>query len=98
MKIIQTESMLAFISIFLAALTAVWWINKMLFDDQPVAGYMGWLILSVSVSFTLTLTLLTYGLKRHIGNQIVLGVESKFIYGSCFGFLVVLLMSIPYTV
>ena len=98
MKIIQTESMLAFISIVLAALTTVWWINKMLFDDQPLVGYMGWLLLAVSVSFTLTLTLLTYGLKRHIGNQIVLGVEAKFIYGSCFGFLVVLLMSIPYTV
>ena len=98
MKILQPERMLAFISIFLAALTTVWWINKMLFDDQPVVGYMGWLILSVSVSFTLALTLLTYGLKRHIGNQIVLGVEAKFIYGSCFGFLVVFLMSIPYTV
>ena len=98
MKILQTESMLAVIAIFLTALPTIWWINKMLFDDQPVVGYMGWLILSVSVSFTLALTLLTYGLKRHIGNQIVLGVEAKLIYGSCFGFLVVLLMSIPYTV
>ena len=98
MKTLQTESMLAYISILLAALTTAWWINKMLFDDQSVVSYMDWLILSVSVSFTFTLTLLTYGLKRHIGNQIVLGVEAKFIYGSCFGFLLVLLMSIFYTV
>ena len=98
MKIPQIESMLAYISIFLVALTTSWWMKGMLFYDQPMAGQMDWLILSVSVSFTLALTLLTYGLKRHIGNQIVLGVEAKFIYGSCFGFLLVLLMSIFYTV
>ena len=98
MKIPQIESMLAYISIFLVALTTAWWMKGMLFYDQSMAGHMDWLILSVAVSFTFVLTLLTYGLKRHIGNQIVLCVEAKFIYGSCFGFLVVLLMSIPYTV
>ena len=98
MKILQIESMLAYISIFLVALTTSWWMKGMLFYDQPMAGQMDWLILSVAVSFTFVLTLLTYGLKRHIGNQMVFGLEAKFIYGSCFGFLLVLLMSIFYTV
>ena len=98
MKILQIESMLAYISIFLVALTTAWWMKGMLFYDQSMAGRMDWLILSVAVSFTFVLTLLTYGLKRHIGNLMVFGLEAKFIYGSCFGFLLVLLMSIFYTV
>ena len=80
MKIPQIESMLAYISIFLVALTTSWWMKGMLFYDQPMAGQMDWLILSVAVSFTFVLTLLTYGLKRHIGNQMVFGLEAKFIY------------------
>lgn len=97
LKTVQHEKIFATISISISFITTLMWIMKIVFDRDLIYGYIDWCVLVFAVFYTFTLTFITYGLKMDFGKQVIFGLETKFIYGSCFGFLLVLIMSIPFT-